>query len=419
MSLVATKQIGDEWAGPVPASWPVAKTRHVAAIYAGGTPDKSNEGYWIDGTVPWLASGEVNQVDITTPTTYITEDALKSSSAKWVPEDAVIVALAGQGKTKGMTAYMRLFATCNQSLAALVAKRIVHPRFLFWWFSAHYSTLRNLAGGELRDGLNLDLLADVPCPVPPLITQRAIAAYLDRETARINGLIAAKRRMVGLLEERWQGVLEATIQALAANFGDVRLKYVCSEVVVGIVITPSAWYADSGVPAIRGTNVSAGAISLDDLVYLTPEGHTLHPKSRLRSGDVVVVRTGQAGAAAVVPPELEGVNCIDLVIIRLSRNYSPYFLAYVLNSDWMQKHVDEHSVGTIQSHFNVGAASIVPVPRAPRVDQDATVAELDAERRRMTGMRDVLSRQVELLQERRQALVTAAVTGQLDIPEAA
>ena len=255
-------------------------------------------------------------------------------------------------------------------------------------------------------------------PIPSLATQRAIADYLDRETARIDALIAAKRRMAELLEERWQGFLETKIRALADKYGEIPLKYVCREVVVGIVVTPSAWYADSGIPAIRGTNVSPGAISTDDLVYLTKEGHELHPKSRLRSGDVVVVRTGQAGVAAVVPPELDGVNCIDLVIIRLRRNYSAHFLEFVMNSDWMQKHVDEYSVGTIQSHFNVGAAGLVPVPRAPLAEQNVTVDELRRVRQRINGLVSVIERQVELLQERRRALVTAAVTGQLEIPEA-
>ncbi len=264
-----------------------------------------------------------------------------------------------------------------------------------------------------------DQFRTITIPLLPLETQRAIADYLDRETARIAALIAAKRRMAELLEERWQGVLETTIQALVRRFGETPLKYVCREVVVGIVITPSAWYADSGIPAIRGVNVSPGAISQDELVYLTPEGHELHLKSRLCCGDVVVVRTGQAGAAAVVPPELEGANCIDLVIIRPSPHYSPQFLEYVLNSDWMQKHVAEYSVGTIQSHFNVGAASAVPVPQAPRADQDAAVARLGVERLRVRQVLDVLHDQIGLLQERRQAFITAAVTGQLDIPEAA
>jgi len=412
-------RIGLGWAGPIPAAWPVTRVRMIARLYSGGTPDRENRSYWEDGTVPWLSSGEVNQWTIRIPSTYITEEAFRNSSAKWIPRGALVIALAGQGKTKGMVAQLDIASTCNQSMAAMVPSSRVEPRFLLWWLDCHYETIRNLAGGELRDGLNLDVVGDIPCPLPLLGTQRSIADYLDRETTRIDALIGAKKRMVDLLEERWQGFLETRIQALVEKHGQIPLKHVCREVVVGIVITPSAWYAETGIPAIRGTNVSPGVISSDDLVYLTPEGHALHAKSQLHAGDVVVVRTGRAGSAAVVPAELDGVNCIDLVIIRLSMKYSPHFLELVLNSDWMQKHIDEYSVGTIQSHFNVGAASLVPVPLAPVVEQDAVVTTLHEERARLTTLESVLTRQVALLQEHRQALITAAVTGQLDIPDAA
>lgn len=298
----------------------------------------------------------------------------------------------------------------------------VDPRFLYYVVSSSDFTEQGTAtiyGAHGVRRVDEAFARDYRAWIPALATQRAIADYLDRETARIDALVAAKRGMLELLEERWQGFLEDRIRALAERHGEIPLKHVCREVVVGIVITPSAWYADSGIPAIRGTNVSPGAISLDDLVYLTPEGHRLHPKSRLRSGDVVVVRTGEAGDAAVVPLELDGANCIDLVIIRLGPRYAPHFLEFVLNSDWMQKHIAEHSVGTIQSHFNVGAAGVVPVPHAPLLEQHAAMDELRSERRRVEGLVGVLDRQVALLQERRQALVTAAVTGQVDISEVA
>jgi type I restriction enzyme, S subunit len=258
-----------------------------------------------------------------------------------------------------------------------------------------------------------DEFGDIRVELPPLDEQRAIADHLDRETARIAALIAAKRQMASLLEERWQAVLEDRIQRLVRNFGPIPLKYVCREITVGIVVTPAAWYADSGVPAIRGTNLSPGSISLEDVVYLSDEGHRLHPKSQLRAGDVLVVRTGQAGTAAVVPPELEGANCIDLVIIRLQPSYEPRFLQYVLNSDWMQKHVLEHSVGTIQGHFNVGAASLVPVPQAPPDVQREVVAELSEYRSQIAETLALLGKESSLLKERRQALITAAVTGDL------
>ena len=158
---------------------------------------------------------------------------------------------------------------------------------------------------------------------------------------------------------------------------------------------------------------------MEDLVHITKEGHALHQKSALREGDIVIVRTGQAGSAAVVPSELAGANCIDLILVRPGKRLLPKFFEHVVNSDWIQKHVEANSVGTIQNHFNVSTMRVLPVPQAA-VEEQAKIAALLSEQTRQINMIVVLlNRQISLLQERRQALITAAVTGQLDIPGAA
>jgi type I restriction enzyme S subunit len=258
-------------------------------------------------------------------------------------------------------------------------------------------------------------LSEYRLTVPRPAKQQAIAYYLDAETSRIDGLIAKKRRMAELVEARRGAAIEAMIRSLDHVHGEAPLKRVVKRVEVGIVVTPAAWYADEGVLAIRGLNVGAGRITLDDVVRLSPEGHRLNRKSELHAGDVVVVRTGKAGAAAVVPPELDGSNCIDLVIVRPSRTFAPEFLAFVLNSDWTQKRIEEHAVGSIQSHFNVGAMREVPVPRAPLDVQLETVGLLGDLTGRTSRVISKLERQIDLLVEHRQALITAAVTGEIDI----
>jgi len=180
----------------------VANLRMLATIYAGGTPDRGNTAYWEDGHIPWLASGEVNQGLIVRPTAFITEEAVRRSSARWIPVGALVIALAGQGKTKGTVAQLGIRATFNQSMAAIVTRADVSSRYLFWWFAAHYQTIRQLAGGDLRDGLNLEIVGGIPCPVPPTDEQRQIADFLDAETARIDALIAKKRRMIELIGGR-------------------------------------------------------------------------------------------------------------------------------------------------------------------------------------------------------------------------
>ena len=191
------------------------------------------------------------------------------------------------------------------------------------------------------------------------------------------------------------------------------------EITVGIVVTPAAWYVDAdGIPALRGVNIGPGRIVKDDLVQISREGHALHRKSQLREGDLVVVRTGQAGVTAAIPAEFAGTNCIDLVVVRPVDALNSRYAEYVLNSDYAKRHVAEYSVGSIQSHFNVGAMKLMPIPRVPLAEQERRVRLLDEAVERFDGLSARLLRQEELLIERRQALITAAVTGQIDVTTA-
>ena len=307
----------------------------------------------------------------------------------------------------------------STGFAVLTPTRSIDSRYLGWLVQSDVVVEEVVARsvGVSYPAINPSDIGTVRVPLPPLARQRAIANYLDRETARIDALIETKGKLVSLLQSRVEVVVENHVRNLVEEFGSTPLKYAVRRVEVGIVITPSAWYGDDGgVPALRGLNIQPGGIDLTDLVYLTEEGHEVHRKSVLRQGDVVVVRTGQAGAAAVVPSELDGCNCIDLVIVRPSRELVPQFLEYVLNSDWTQKHVEEYSVGTIQNHFNVGAMKQVPIPLPPIGRQAEVVEKLWAERAAIDELKERLVRQVDLLAQHRQALITAAVTGELEVP---
>src|SRR5262249_55440645 len=163
---------------------------------------------------------------------------------------------------------------------------------------------------------NAEQVGNLPFPVLSLTAQRSIARYLDAETARIDALTEKKQRLVELLEERWSGRIELAIRGMVDKWGTKRLKFATGRNEDGIVITPSMWYSDEGIIALRGLNVRPGRLDLEDVVRISEEGQRLHGKSVLRAGDAVVVRTGQAGAACVVPDSLDYCNCIDLVIVR-------------------------------------------------------------------------------------------------------
>ncbi|MEU0546732.1 hypothetical protein [Micromonospora sp. NPDC005979] len=309
--------------------------------------------------------------------------------------------------------------TGTGELLVLRPSEQIDPRYLF------YNTLSRpwldwaemTSYGSKMPRTSWEAVGDFPLWLPSVEEQRRIADFLDVETARIDNLSTLVRQALLLLEERRTlNVLRCVQPVVDGRMRTVPLKRLASSVTVGIVVTPAKWYVDGeGVTALRGLNVRPGAIDLSDTVKISDEGHALHAKSRLRAGDVVVVRTGKAGVAAVVPDSLNGANCIDLVIVRPTSGVNPKFLEIILNSEFARQYINESSVGTIQSHLNVAAMKQLPIPRVDSVEQAAAVrevAEIDA---KMELARVSMQRQIELLAERRQALITAAVTGQFDV----
>lgn len=198
---VPMKDSGIEWLGEIPEHWNSVTLKWVARIYSGGTPSKNIEAFWQNGTIPWLNSGTVNQFFITEPSEFITEDALNRSSAKWIPKDSIVIALAGQGKTKGMAAQVMFESTCNQSMGIIVPNQSIDNRFLLYYLTRNYQNIRNLGGGDKRDGINLEMVGGIPLPVLPLEEQQSIVNYIETESNRIDTQKARTKKLIDLLIE--------------------------------------------------------------------------------------------------------------------------------------------------------------------------------------------------------------------------
>ncbi len=284
-------------------------------------------------------------------------------------------------------------------------------KFIWWWLHSQRPTLDAVSTGTTYRAVSGEDVANLPFPQLDLDGQRRIACFLDAETARIDGLAAARRRMRHLLLLRRERTVEQII-GLDTRPPMIPLKYVVQSVSVGIVVTPANWYVDEGgIPALRGLNVQPGRIDGSNMIQISYEGHRENMKSRLSAGDVVVVRTGQAGAAAIVPAELDGGNCIDLLIIRPGKNTDPSFLTHYLNSSYARDKITEHSVGSIQAHFNVASMKNLEFPNIELAEQQRRAASLDELIGELDLLDSQLEAQLERLTERRQALITAAVTG--------
>jgi type I restriction enzyme, S subunit len=413
--------LNHEWAEPIPRGWQLVRLKHLARLYSGGTPDREKSEYWEDGTIPWLNSGEVNQWVVTQPSTHITEEGFRNSSAKWIPKGALVMALAGQGKTKGMAAQLAIDSTCNQSLVAIVPERHAVSRFLLWWLTANYETIRNQAGDELRDGLNLEIVGEIPCPYPAPTIQCAIADYLDRETARIDALVAAKERMVELLEQREHAVRTRIVSSSSTGtqYPRIRLKFLSPQIGVGVVVEPSKYFADQGVPFLHGSHITEAGIIFDPPKYMSAIDNARLSASRLRTDDVIVVRAGYPGRAVTVPPEFDGANCASIIIVRRGSKIVSRFLTDFLNSADGTRQVALAQYGAAQEQINVSHIVNFLIPSPSVSEQRASLERIKRTCAPLYVARQLLFRQIGLLQEHRQALITAAVTGQLDIPEAA
>ena len=161
-------------------------------IYSGATPSKEKREFWENGTVPWMSSGEVNLGKVYDVEGRITQLGYDKCSTKMVPRGSVVIALAGQGKTRGTVALLKTTVCTNQSLAALVPNtQMVSGEYLYHYLRTQYMKLREVSAGDgTRGGLNLKMLRSYKVIIPPMEEQQRIVDILDRFDALTTDLTA-------------------------------------------------------------------------------------------------------------------------------------------------------------------------------------------------------------------------------------
>ena len=202
------------WATELPAHWEIWKLGHIALIGNGSTPNRSNAAYWTDGTTPWLTSSIVNQHEATNASQFVTDLALRKCHLPLVKSGSVLVAITGQGKTRGRAVVLSFDATINQHLAYISADHsLLNPWFLRWILSSAYRYLRSIsdAGGGTKGALTCESVANLHVPVPPIDEQHTIASYITKETSKLDRLRTAIQKTIVLLEERRASAIKSAI----------------------------------------------------------------------------------------------------------------------------------------------------------------------------------------------------------------
>lgn len=219
---VPMKDSGVEWIGSIPAHWTIRKTKHLAAISSGSTPDRSELTYW-DGTIPWVRTGELQNNVIVDTELKITGSALRNCSLRVYEPGTLLIAMYGQGKTRGMTGMLGIRSTTNQACAALVANAdLITPDYLWAAFQSAYDAIREMAQGSGQPNLSAETISRFSIPVPPIEEQEEICDRFFSRLPIIEKTLQVKRSQLDVLRERRQSLIYEYVT------GKRRVEEVCN-----------------------------------------------------------------------------------------------------------------------------------------------------------------------------------------------
>jgi len=337
------------------------------------------------------------------------------------PGDILLSAAGSVGKS---LLYLSHEPACYAGYLVLVRpKPDVDSRYLAYWTESPLfldqvetgkvtSTIDNFSAGKYRD---------LAVPLPPISAQRAIADYLDRETARIDALIEKKQRMLELLEERLQ--VEVDLATVPGDEPLVSLRRYVSDACDGPFgsALKSEHYTESGARVIRLGNIGRASWRDGDVARI-PFGYWAELEHHhAQAGDVVIAGLGDegnpVGRACVLPelgPALVKADCYRL---RLREGAADgVYLAWYLSSRRGLANAERMAEGSTRPRLTLAKALSLPIPLLTVDRQHAIARCLVDQFARFEAVKKPLSSQIALLQEHRQALITAAVTGELEIP---
>ncbi|OYY26920.1 MAG: hypothetical protein B7Y20_01190 [Acidovorax sp. 16-64-162] len=426
------KDSGVAWLGEVPSHWTICGTGHrlqSPPCYGVLVPDFDPDG------VPMLkimdlANGTPDRSALATISERLSDEFQRTI----VRRGDVVLSVVGTIGTALVIPEALDGINLSRALARLLPNVDLLPQWLVWVFSSDNFTrfVDLVCVGSAQRVLNMDDLRSFRAPFPPIEEQTAIATFLDRETAKIDALVAEQEKLIALLQEKRQAVIShAVTKGLDPNvpmkdsgvewLGEVPahwevlpLKRISPQQTVGIVVNPSEYLSDEGLPFIYGGNVTEGRIDHISSRRISPEDSQRNEKTRLKAGDLITVRVGAPGITAVVPPECEGGNCASVMLVRQGE-FNSDWLCFVMNSRVVRYQVEIVQYGAAQQQFNINHAVEFVIPQPPRAEQDALASFLTSETTRLGNLEAEARTAIALLQERRTALISAAVTGQIDV----
>lgn len=427
------KYSGVQWLGEIPAHWEVKRLKHVAT--------------WNDEVLPeWTDPAlEITYVDISSVDLVLGIVETERLTFETAPSRARRIVRDGDVIISTVRTYLRAIASIDlpepnmivSTGFAVIRPRAIGSNFTAYGVQASYfvdSVVANSVGVSYP-AINSDDLVRLPVICPTDEEQRAIVAFLGHETAKIDALLAKKERLIDLLHEKRTALITRAVTKgldpdapmydsgvewlaqLPTHWSVRRLKRISRQISVGVVVNPSSYISDEGVPFVYGSDIREGGVVAEIPRKMSSEQSALLSKSRLNAGDLVMVRVGAPGVTAVISPDLEGANCASVVIVRRENSFDSNWLCYVMNSRIVRYQVALVQYGAAQEQFNVAHAVEFVVPTPPLGEQKEISAFLDRETTRIDDLIANIRKSIDRFNELRTALISAAVTGKIDVRE--
>ena len=411
----------------LPDGWRMVRLGEAAQVDTGGTPSRDVAEYW-SGEIPWMASAEVNQKRVQVTAETITEKGLESSNAKIFPPGTIMIAMNGQGSTRGKASILEIEAACNQSLAAIRSKGETTNAFLFHVLNAAYDRLRGITG-EGRNGLNLELIRGYRLCLPPLHEQRVIADVLDSideaierteaviadtETLRDSLLHELLTRGVPGWHTEWKDV--PGIGTIPADWDVVRLGEVIADGPTNGIYKPESDYG-SGTPIVRIDDFIPGdLVNLECLRRVRLEPGEMQ-RYAIHEGDILINRVNSMshiGKTVLVPAIGEATLFeSNMMKLKLNDDVHPKFGELVLLSDLARRHFVARAKKAVQqASINQQDVAALPFPLPSMQEQQLIVDTVQsADRRIDTGRTNNAS-----LRQAKSTIADSLLTGKARIP---
>ena len=373
--------------GHLPDGWEVVRLGDVAKTYSGGTPKRDKQEYW-GGVIQWVKSGELNNRKIFSSKEYITEEGLNSSSAKFVEENTLLIAM--YGATAGKVGLAKSRFTVNQAICAIVPNKSFNSEFYFYYLMSIRDKILAERFGGAQPNLNQQIIKNLTIPLPPIPEQHRIAAVLSAaQDAKENTgavIVAAKSLKKSLMRHLFT---YGPVPAGAAE------SVVLAETEIGLVpegwevvrlgdgghfrygYTTSATEEDTGTKFLRITDIKeGGVVKWGTVPYGIIDGENLQ-KFRLSDGDILFARIGATtGKTCIIEGAIpNAVFASYLIRFVPTKELNPKYVFYFTQTREYQELVNAGKEGKLKKGLSATELKnfIIPLPPRPTQQKIASI----------------------------------------------